>query len=273
MQENRDQYAVWGNPIEHSLSPRIQMDFAKATGQPIVYTKKLGSLERFEQELSLFFQDGAMGCNITAPFKQRAFALADLHSERCLHAKSCNTLKKLPDGRLYADNTDGIGLVNDLTRLNWLVPHQNILILGAGGATQGVLYPLLQAQQHIFIANRNEEKAQALVNEFQDLGAISTISFADIATQRFDLCINATSLGLNGEDFTLLGNWVRHIPHFYDMQYKLHEDTPFIKKLKSYQISDYADGLGMLLAQGAESFALWRNVKVDYAAILKELRK
>ncbi len=273
MQAICDQYAVWGNPIEHSLSPQIQMAFAKVTGQNILYTKRLGSLEHFEQELFAFFQEGAKGCNITAPFKQRAFALADLHSERCLRAKSCNTLKKLANGQLYADNTDGIGLVNDLSRLNWLRPHQKILILGAGGATQGVLYPLLQAEQQIFIANRNMDKAQNLVNDFQDLGSLKAITFNDIPTYHFDLCINATSLGLNGEDFTLLGEWVREIPHFYDMQYKLHEDTPFIKKLKSYQITNYADGLGMLLAQGAESFGLWRNVTVDYTTILKELQK
>lgn len=111
------------------------------------YIAKLGNLDSFEQQLLAFFEDGAKGCNITSPFKERAYQLADEYSQRAKLAEACNTLKKLDNGKLYADNTDGIGLVTDLQRLNWLHPNQRILILGAGGATKGVLLPLLQAQQ------------------------------------------------------------------------------------------------------------------------------
>ena len=129
-----DQYAVWGNPIVQSKSPLIQSKFAEQTKQKMEYAAKLGDLETFEQQLIEFFAAGAKGCNITAPFKERAFQLADESSERAKLAAACNTLKKRDDGRLYADNTDGIGLVTDLERLNWIRPHQRILILGAGGA-------------------------------------------------------------------------------------------------------------------------------------------
>ena len=155
-------YAVWGNPIAQSKSPLIHRLFAKQTQQTMEYVAKLGDLESFEQQLQAFFAEGAQGCNITAPFKERAYALAEEHSERAKLAEACNTLKKLANGKLYADNTDGIGLVTDLQRLGWIQPQQRILILGAGGATKGVLLPLLEAQQQIVLANRTLEKAQQL---------------------------------------------------------------------------------------------------------------
>ncbi len=158
-------YAVWGNPIAQSKSPLIHRLFAKQTQQTMEYVAKLGDLEDFEQQLQAFFAEGAQGCNITAPFKERAYALAEEHSERAKLAEACNTLKKLSNGKLYADNTDGIGLVTDLQRLGWIQPQQRILILGAGGATKGVLLPLLEAQQQIVLANRTLEKAQQLADK------------------------------------------------------------------------------------------------------------
>lgn len=130
-----DQYTVWGNPIQQSLSPIIHQAFAKQTQQRLTYQAKLGDLGKFENQLKEFFLNGAKGCNITAPFKNRAFQIADQKTERCQLAQACNTLKKLENDQLLADNTDGIGLVNDLKRLNILKPQQKILILGAGGAT------------------------------------------------------------------------------------------------------------------------------------------
>ncbi len=269
----KDRYAVWGNPITHSLSPHIHNTFATLTNQTLIYEKKCGSLVNFEQEITQFFKDGAKGCNITAPFKQRAFALATIHSERALQAKSCNTLKILENGKLYADNTDGWGLIMDLQRLNWLKPAQNVLILGAGGATQSVLDALLKAKQHIFLANRDIEKAQALVEACKELGNLQAIKLQDIPQHGYQLCINATSLGLNGEDFTLLDQWACQIPHFYDMQYRLNADTPFLAKVKSFATNAGVDGLGMLIAQGAESFKLWRGVTVDWLRVLNSFRK
>ena len=160
-------YAVWGNPIAQSKSPLIHRLFATQTQQMMEYVAKLGDIEDFEHQLQAFFAEGAQGCNITAPFKERAYALAEEHSERAKLAEACNTLKKLVNGKLYADNTDGIGLVTDLQRLGWIQPQQRILILGAGGATKGVLLPLLEAQQQIVLANRTLEKAQQLADKFK----------------------------------------------------------------------------------------------------------
>ncbi len=268
-----ENYAVFGHPIAQSLSPQLHAFFAEQTNQKMQYVAKLAQIDTFEQEIATFFAQNGLGCNITSPFKQRAFALANLHSERCLRAKSCNTLKKMPDGKLFADNTDGLGLVSDLQRLNWLKPAQNVLILGAGGATQSVLDALLKAKQHIFLANRDIEKAQALVEACKELGNLQAIKLQDIPQHGYQLCINATSLGLNGEDFTLLDQWACQIPHFYDMQYRLNADTPFLAKVKSFATNAGVDGLGMLIAQGAESFKLWRGVTVDWLRVLNSFRK
>ncbi|WP_301099819.1 shikimate dehydrogenase, partial [Otariodibacter sp.] len=165
-----NRYAVWGNPINQSKSPRIHQLFAEQLNKEISYDAKLGNDILFEQQITDFFVQGAKGANVTSPFKERAFALADEYSENCKQAGACNTLKCLPDGRLYADNTDGIGLVTDLNRLNWLEKNQRVLILGAGGATKGVLYPLLQAEQNITLYNRTIEKAVSLAQHFANYG-------------------------------------------------------------------------------------------------------
>ncbi len=269
-----ENYAVFGHPIAQSLSPQLHAFFAEQTNQKMQYVAKLAQIDTFEQEIATFFAQNGLGCNITSPFKQRAFALANLHSERCLRAKSCNTLKKMPDGKLFADNTDGLGLVSDLQRLNWLKPEQKVLILGAGGATQGVIFPLLEAKQQLFIANRSIEKVQAMRKEFLALGEIQPLSIADLAhTTPFDLIINATSIGLHGAEFPFSSNIINPLTKIYDMQYGLQSDTPFLAWAKQQGAKQTADGLGMLLAQGAESFALWRGIKPDYLPLLTTLRQ
>lgn len=260
MNSHTKQYAVWGNPIAQSKSPEIQQHFAAQQGIDLIYERKLGDEVRFEQQLADFFADGGQGCNITAPFKERAFALADLHSERCLTAEACNTLKKLPDGRLYADNTDGAGLVSDLQRLGWLQPQQQILILGAGGATKGVLLPLLQAQQQITLANRTLAKAQQLADKFQPYGKIQALELEHIPVKPFDVVINATSLGLQGNVVEIKTEIMQKCGLAYDMQYAKGTDTPFIAWAKQCGANKTSDGIGMLIAQAAHAFELWFGV-------------
>ncbi|MGQ0286681.1 shikimate dehydrogenase [Pasteurellaceae bacterium 22721_9_1] len=269
-----DKYAVWGNPIAQSKSPQIHRLFAQQTQQSMEYVAMLGDLTQFEQQLSQFFAQGAKGCNITAPFKERAFALADEHSEQALMAEACNTLKRLDNGKLYADNTDGVGLVTDLTRLGWLKPNNKILILGAGGATKGVLLPLLQAQQNILISNRTLAKAQGLADKFAAYGNIQAVELSQIPMQHFDLVINATSLGLQGATVDIQPELLRHAGAVYDMQYAKDTDTPFIAWAKSLGVKTMSDGFGMLVGQAAHSFKLWRGVmpEVDYlikSAVIK----
>ncbi|OOF36575.1 shikimate dehydrogenase [Rodentibacter heidelbergensis] len=268
-----DRYAVWGNPIAQSLSPLIQSKFAEQTQQKLHYEAKLGDVETFEQQLATFFSQGAKGANVTAPFKARAYQLADEHSERAKLAQACNTLKKLEDGRLYADNTDGIGLVTDLKRLNWIKPHQRILILGAGGATQGVLLPLLQAEQRIVLANRTLAKAEHLAEIFQPYGEVQAVAIDNIPDQSYDVVINATSAGLSGNTASVSAAILKLGNAFYDMQYAKGSDTPFISHCKTLGLTNVSDGLGMLVAQAAHSFHLWRGVMPDFATVYKELKK
>ncbi|PJG82469.1 shikimate dehydrogenase [Caviibacterium pharyngocola] len=266
-----DQYAVWGNPIAQSKSPLIHRRFAEQCGQTLDYVAMLGDEQNFEQQLRDFFAAGAKGCNITAPFKERAFRLADAHSERCLSAEACNTLKRLDDGSLYADNTDGAGLVSDLQRLNWLKPQQSVLILGAGGATKGVLLPLLQAQQNITIANRTLSKAQELAEKFAPYGKLRAVEISAVPQQKFDLIINATSLGLQGKTVDLDERILQQAGAVYDMQYAKDTDTPFIALCKRLGVAQTCDGFGMLVGQAAHSFYLWRGVMPDVAPLLNGL--
>ncbi|TDQ56639.1 shikimate dehydrogenase [Mesocricetibacter intestinalis] len=265
-----DTYAVWGNPIAQSKSPQIHAVFAAQTGQAMKYEAILGDPQQFEQQLRAFFAAGAKGCNITAPFKQRAYLLADCHSERAITAQACNTLKKLDDGRLYADNTDGAGLVSDLNRLGWLKPEQSLLILGAGGATKGVLLPLLQARQNILIANRTLSKARELADKFAPYGNIQALELVRIPPQKFDLIINATSSGLQGKIPDIAPEILLRAGAVYDMQYAKHTDTPFIAHCKGLGVTKLCDGFGMLVNQAAHSFNLWRGVMPQTEMLLAE---
>ena len=267
-----DLYAVWGNPIAQSKSPLIQSQLAAQTHQKMEYIAKLGDLDIFEQQLLAFFEDGAKGCNITSPFKERAYQLADEYSQRAKLAEACNTLKKLDDGKLYADNTDGIGLVTDLERLNWLHPNQRILILGAGGATKGVLLPLLQAQQNIVLANRTFSKAKELAERFQPYGNIQAASMDAIPLQTYDVVINATSAGLSGVTAPVDVAILKLGSAFYDMQYAKDTDTPFVALCKSLGLTNVSDGFGMLVAQAVHSFHLWRGVMPDFVAVYEQLK-
>ncbi|MCK3654643.1 shikimate dehydrogenase [Pasteurellaceae bacterium Macca] len=262
-----NQYAVWGNPIAQSKSPRIHQLFAEQTGKKIQYVAKLGDEVTFEQQLQAFFKAGAKGANITAPFKERAFMLADEYSEGCLQAGACNTLKRLGNGKWYGENTDGAGLVADLTRLNWLKANQHVLILGAGGATKGVLYPLLQANQQITLYNRTEERAVVLAEKFAPWGEIHSASWNAISKQSFDLIINATSLGLQGQCVELPSSLVRE-GKLYDMQYALNQQTPFLNYGRTLGAQFCQDGLGMLVGQAAFAFQLWEGVLPDIERVL-----
>lgn len=266
-----NRYAVWGNPIAQSKSPKIHHLFAEQTQKTIEYVAKLGDENGFEQQLSTFFLEGAKGANITAPFKERAFAMADAYSERCLLAEACNTLKILDDGRLYADNTDGLGLVADLKRVGWIKPNQNVLILGAGGATKGVLYPLLQAEQQITLYNRTLEKAVGLSEKFAKFGNIQTACLEKISTQSFDLIINATSLGLQGK-YVPLPPAVLDGSKVYDMQYAPQMQTPFLNYAISQGATEVLDGLGMLVGQASYAFELWEGVLPEIEPVLKLLQ-
>lgn len=267
-----DRYGVFGNPIGHSKSPQIHRLFAEQTGQDISYEPLLAPLEDFPGFARDFFIQGR-GANVTVPFKEQAFRLADQLSERAQRAGAVNTLKKLEDGTLLGDNTDGVGLVRDLLdNAGVALQGKRILLLGAGGAVRGVLGPLLaQRPAELAIANRTPSKAQQLAGEFSELGPVSASAF-DQVTGPFDVIINGTSASLGGALPPLSEGLVRAGETFcYDMMYSA-EQTPFCAWAASHG-AQARDGLGMLVEQAATAFELWRGVRPESAAVLAQLRR
>lgn len=267
-----DRYAVFGNPIGHSKSPQIHRLFAQQTGQAFSYEPLLAPLEDFAGAARAFFADGK-GANVTVPFKEDAFRLADELTPRARRAGAVNTLMKLEDGALLGDNTDGAGLVRDLQQAGLKLAGLRILLLGAGGAVRGVLEPLLaERPAALVIANRSEDKAEQLVGEFGELGPLSACAFAALQGP-FDLIVNGTSASLAGELPPLPAGLIQPGRGFcYDMMYG-REATPFCHWAQQQGTARTRDGLGMLVEQAAESFQLWRGVRPDTASVLAELRR
>lgn len=265
-------FAVFGNPISHSKSPRIHSLFGENTRIPLNYVTRLGTLEGFEQELRDYFSAGALGANITLPFKERAFALCDELTERAACARAVNTIHRLEDGRLLGDNTDGIGLLSDLVRLEMIRGDSRILLIGAGGAARGVIQPLLAHGCQLVITNRTASKAAALANEFSALGNISSQMFAELEGTKFDLIVNATSTGVSGDLPPIPNTLFSYDTACYDMFYQVGH-TPFIAWAISLGVTRYADGLGMLVGQAAHAFYLWNGVMPEVEPVMDELRK
>ena len=237
------QFAVVGNPIAHSRSPELHHAFAKKTGIDLNYTKILAPLDDFKQTVQDFFAAGGSGLNITVPFKEQAFAMCDQLTERATIAKAVNTLW-MQDGQLDGDKTDGQGLVAAIQALDWHTQNSRILILGAGGATRGVIYPLAQAgAKHITIANRTYSKAEQLIQDLQSstpscqLTAISLEQLAD----EFDIMINATSASLSGDAVILPPTLT--FKYAYEMAYG--KPSHFLDEAKQRNVA-YSDGYGML---------------------------
>ncbi|WP_440109821.1 shikimate dehydrogenase [Acidovorax sp. BL-A-41-H1] len=272
-----DLYCVMGNPVAHSRSPAIHARFAELTGQHIRYERRLIPLDGFAEGVRAFAAEGGRGCNVTVPFKLEVPALASQCSEGVHLAGAANTLVFQPDGSIHADNTDGLGLVADITR-NAGVSLQGarVLLVGAGGAAAGVLGPLLHAGvRHITIANRTVARAQALAASHSALAALqkaelSAIDLPGLQTD-FDVIINATASSLAGGDVPVPACVLRPGSLAYDMMYgpaaqgfldwaQRHGATP-------------RDGLGMLVEQAAEAFALWRGVRPPSTQVLREMQQ
>lgn len=267
-----DRYAVIGHPIEHSKSPLIHTEFARQTGQDMAYGRILGNPDDFAGDLKRFLAEGGLGMNVTVPFKEQAWEVADERSPRAESAGAANTLILLPDGRLRGDNTDGVGLVHDLARNHGFdFRGKRVLLLGAGGATRGVLRPLLGTSlESLVIANRTAAKALDLAASAAD-ERVGGCGLDQLGGQGFDLIINATSAGLHGE--------VPAIPHdclasdgwTYDMLYG-DRPTPFLRWGRDRGAALALDGLGMLVEQAAESFVLWRGVRPVTGPVIAMLR-
>ncbi|MEE1675945.1 shikimate dehydrogenase [Agarivorans aestuarii] len=267
-----DLYAVFGNPISQSKSPFIHTLFARQTQQELSYTAKEPADDGFVEALANFWQQGGKGCNVTAPFKEQAFKAAQQHTERALLAGAVNTLKLTDDGLILGDNTDGAGLVADLIANFGELKDLRVLLLGAGGAARGVIRPLLDEQvSELVIVNRTVAKAEALAERFSEFGKISSSSFEDLSGQ-FDIVINSTSAGLKGQLPPLKAELIQANTCCYDMTYSA-DVTAFNAWASEQGAAKVVDGLGMLVGQAAESFAVWRGIRPGSRQVLRELRR
>lgn len=267
-----DSYAVIGNPIAHSKSPLIHRMFAEQTGESLRYDALLAPLDDFAGTLREFLREGR-GVNVTVPFKEQAWALVNCRTPAAELAGAVNTIQRLDDGRLLGDNTDGRGLVRDLQyNAGFSLAGKRILLVGAGGAARGVIQPLLAAQPaQLCVVNRTVSKAEELATIFRDLGPISAAGF-DWVEESVDLIINATSASLDGQLPPIPASLIQRGETWcYDMMYAS-EATVFNRWAAAQGAAQCRDGLGMLVEQAAEAFALWRGVRPDTAPVLQQLR-
>lgn len=277
-----DRYCVIGNPVEHSRSPWIHARFAALTGQALDYGRRLAPLGGFAAAVDSFRAEAAAagdragGCNVTVPFKFDAAAMAQSLSGRARLAQAVNTLRFEPDGRIHGDNTDGVGLVNDIER-NAGVPlaGRDLLLIGAGGAAAGVLGPLLDTGlRRLVVANRTVDKAVALARRHsaQALGHSTALEAwaLDAVPGSFDVVVNATASSLAGDAVPVPASVLRPGALAVDMMYG-RAAAGFMDWARSHGAVP-RDGLGMLVEQAAEAFALWRGVRPPSAQVLAELR-
>ncbi len=268
-----DRYAVMGNPIAHSKSPRIHTLFAEQTGQDLEYAAILVEPGHFPEAVAAFQASGGKGLNITVPFKQDAWALASRRSPRAERAGAVNTLVLENSGEHFGDNTDGAGLVRDLLHNHGsTIKAKRLLLVGAGGAARGVLDPLLDEHPALLvIANRTPDKAVDLARRFCEIGRVEGCGFDDLEGQAFDLVINATAAGLSGAVPDLPSGVVGTHTWCYDMMYG-DEPTAFVRWARARGAARALDGLGMLVEQAAESFYLWRQIRPDTVPVIAALR-
>ena len=270
-----DKYAVLGNPIAHSKSPNIHMMFAKQTHQDIRYEAILAPLNGFADTIKKLMAEGYKGVNVTVPFKFEAYDLSAQLNTLAKHAGAVNTLR-FEDDKVTGDNTDGLGLVRDIEQnLKTSIQSKRVLLLGAGGAAEGVLHPLLDAAPNtLVVANRTVEKAVAMIDKGKMLAqygsvGLAALAFQDLERQSFDIVINATSTGLSKTALPIPNTIFADGCLAYDMMYG--RETPFMAQSRVAG-AQVADGLGMLVEQAAEAFFLWRDVRPETAPVMQKMR-
>jgi len=268
-----DQYIVVGNPIAHSKSPFIHAQFAKQTSQNLSYTSLQVGDNDFDIAVKNFIKQGGKGLNVTVPFKEQAWAIVNERSAEAEIAGAVNTITIGAEGFLRGDNTDGVGLVNDLTHnLAQNIKNKRVLVVGAGGAVRGVIGPLLKCQpSNIDVANRTFAKAQALAKIFSDQGVISAKDFTELNGLQYDIVINGTSASLSGEVVSIPEAVIKNA-FCYDMMYSKAETT-FMVWAKKNGAGAVVDGLGMLVEQAAAAFNIWRGVNPETQSVIAAVRE
>ena len=269
-----DNYAVFGNPVEHSKSPAIHTAFAKANDEKISYKRQHIDIGAFEKEAKKFFKSGGKGLNVTVPFKLNAFNFAEKLTQRAKIAGAVNTLSVSYDGKIQGDTTDGIGITRDIVdNLGWAINEKKVLVLGAGGAVRGILQPILELlPQNVVIANRTIEKALKLSKNFADMGNLIGCDLQMLGGQQFDVVINGTSATLSNKIPPLPRGLLSKNAVCYEMMYGSQQSI-FLEWAKNNGAAQISDGLGMLVEQAAESFYVWRGVRPETRAVISMLKK
>lgn len=270
-----DRYAVIGNPIAHSKSPMIHEAFARNTAQQLEYGRVLAPLDAFADTVEAMRMNGFKGANVTVPFKLEAFQLANKLTERAHDAGAVNTLIFSDEG-ITGDNTDGAGIVRDIEKnLQIPITGKRVLLIGAGGAAEGVLHPILACSPALLvITNRTLDKALTMVKKVEEQGeyrfiSVNAYAFDDLHGQEFDIVINATSTGLTDTLLPLPTSIFSSQALAYDMMYG--RETPFMAFARQ-QGAQVADGLGMLVEQAAEAFYVWRGVRPETQSVMQQIR-
>lgn len=271
-----NRYAVIGNPIAHSKSPLIHVAFAKQTGQVMAYERILAPLDGFIASVQAMRLSGFKGANVTVPFKLEAFQLANHLTERASDAGAVNTLIFDEQG-ITGDNTDGAGIVRDIEQnLQIKITGKRVLLIGAGGAAEGVLHPILACSPSLLvITNRSLDKAISMVKKVEAQGdyqfvSVNAYAFDDLQGQQFDIVINATSTGLTDTLLPLPASIFASQALAYDMMYG--RETPFMAFARRCN-ANVSDGLGMLVEQAAEAFYVWRGVRPETQSVMQAIRK
>jgi shikimate dehydrogenase len=269
-----DRYGVVGHPVGHSWSPFIHGMFARDTGQDMSYRLFDFPPQQLAARIGDFFTLGGRGLNVTVPHKMAAAKIASQLTPRATHAGAVNTLAMQKDGKVLGDNTDGAGLVRDLCdNLGLVITRRRLLIVGAGGATRGVIAPLLALEPaEVVVVNRTAQRAHDLVKTFAKLGIVHGAGFEDLPREPFDLIINATSASLHGQVPALTNSTIGPQTVCYDMAYGK-TDTPFMEWAMGRGCARAIQGWGMLVEQAAESFRVWRGMRPDTRSVLTALKE
>ena len=270
-----DRYAVFGDPIGHSLSPKIHRLFAEQTNQEMEYLAIRAPADDFRGILANFLESGGKGANCTLPLKELAFSIADRVTQRAQYCGAVNTLTVETNGALVGDNTDGIGLIRDLKiNLELELTGKRILILGAGGAARGIMGPLIEEKpESLTIANRTAAKAHQLAKAFSGIEKIVGCGYESLGHQSFDLIINATPTSLSGGIPDIDAHLLSRNGYCYDLAYQLTGPTPFVTWGIAQGARSSHDGLGMLVEQAAEAFYLWRDIRPDTRSVIFQIKE
>ncbi|WMY96579.1 MAG: shikimate dehydrogenase [Arsenophonus sp.] len=268
----KEKFAIFGNPVSHSQSPLIHKLFSQQIGVPYSYTRELVAIKKFEEELDIFFRSGGKGANITLPFKELAYKKVHQLTNRAYLSGSINTIKKLNNKKLLGDNTDGVGLLFDLKRLNFIKKGMHILLVGAGGASSCVIPVLLNYGCRITLTNRTFRKAEIFIKRFLSMGDISLLKMEFVNAPKYDLVINATSSSITGDIPGISYKIFNKRTFCYDMFYSF-KKTSFLEFAKENGVLKCADGIGMLVSQAAFSVKLWYGILPDIRFVLNKIKK